>query len=395
MSQTDNANRQQGTAIISAFLVRELLTHGTLTLLTGNALGLIVYWGMLSAAVGMFAHLWIILLTVTTLLRIWHSTISRNKISQHNYTAITREYLLYATAGGTVWASLMIAYDPHQAVIMQLFLLITLVAMPIASLASNGFYLPVFLGFSLPILGSLVIWGAIISPSMNPQFTLMALLYSALVVSIARRYYLTLRKSVERGEENQKLVKDIKEANAKLLHLAYHDPLTDLSNRRQFEENAERLLSEIGSVRTSIALMLVDLDNFKTVNDTLGHEYGDNLLKEISRRIVSSSRQSELILQSQVEAARIGGDEFIIMYHIQGRSEDIEGLAQRVLERLTAPMQLGDGQFNPSVSIGIALAPRHATRIEELLRLADTAMYQAKQEGGGRYKITDPSRPIQ
>ena len=84
----------------------------------------------------------------------------------------------------------------------------------------------------------------------------MATLYSILVVGVARRYYITLRNSIERGEEKQLLIREVKEANAKLLHLAYHDPLTNLSNRRQFEENASRLLESLGLVINSLALML-------------------------------------------------------------------------------------------------------------------------------------------
>ena len=112
-------------------------------------------------------------------------------------------------------------------------------------------------------------------------------------------------------------------------------------------------------------------------------------MKEISKRIVTSSRQSELIIQGQLEAARIGGDEFIIMYQITPNDSDIKKLAGRVLARLTEPMQLDNKTFKPSVSIGIALAPQDATKIEELVSVADSAMYRAKHAGGNRYHIAN------
>jgi diguanylate cyclase (GGDEF)-like protein len=389
MSETEYAQSQLELRKIESLLVEELLNHSLLTLITSYGVALLIYWVLHASSESQFANYWICLFSLLALLRYGHLSYSRKIITQHTAATIARQYLVGALASGLVWASLIFAYDVSQPLHVQLFLLITLVGMPMASMASNAFYLPVFLGFGLPILLALLLWAVYLSPAFHLEFSIMGILYAILVVSIAKRYFLTLKNSIQRGEENQRLIREVKEANAKLIHLAYHDPLTNLSNRRQFEENAQRLLSDPGNVLYSLALMLVDVDDFKIVNDTLGHKHGDRLLQEISGRIRTVSRQSELIMQTQVEAARIGGDEFIIMYHMDSRDAEIEILAQRVLNTLTAPMLLGDAQFKPSVSIGIALAPRHATRIEDLMSLADTAMYKAKQAGGNRYKISD------
>ncbi len=389
MNETDIKRSVVGIRKIQAKLVQELLNHSLLTLLSGYGVALVVYWILNASSDTEFINSWFIGFSLITVFRLLHLFVSQQKITLDNAEAISRQYLLGATLGGLTWASLILGHDASLPLFIQLFILVTLVGMPVASLASNAFCLPVFLGFSLPILSSLVIWGAFFSPSLNFEFTSMAMLYSILVVGIARRYYITLRNSIERGEENQILIREVKEANAKLLHLAYHDPLTNLSNRRQFEENARTLLEKLGSVLNSLALMLIDVDNFKTVNDTLGHKSGDKLLKEISKRIISSSRQSELIIQGQLEAARIGGDEFIIMYHMEPNDTDIKKLAGRVLSTLTEPMQLYNKSFKPSVSIGIALAPQDATKIEELVSVADSAMYMAKHAGGNRYHISN------
>lgn len=394
MKQTDPKHSEVSKQRIQARLVQQLLNHSLLTLLSGFGVALVVFWILDSSSDKDFIRTWISIFSLITVLRLLHLFVSRRRINRDNAKMISRQYLIGAMLGGLTWASLILGHDASQPLFVQLFLLITLVGMPVASMASNAFCLPVFLGFSLPILSSVIIWGAIFSPALNLEFTLMASIYAVLVIGTARRYNITLRSSIERGDENQLLVREIKEANAKLLHLAYHDPLTDLSNRRQFEINAGSLLEKLGSVLSSLALMLIDVDNFKTVNDTLGHKSGDKLLKEISHRIISSSRQSELILQGQLEAARIGGDEFILIYHMGPNDMDIKKLAERVLARLSESMQLDGHNFTPSVSIGIALAPQHASNLEELVNIADTAMYQAKHAGGNCYQISNATQTL-
>ena len=109
----------------------------------------------------------------------------------------------------------------------------------------------------------------------------------------------------------------------------------------------------------------------------------------MSRRLTISSRKSELVIQTQVEAARIGGDEFVVMYHLTSDGSEIEKLAERMLEVITESMTLGGESFSPSVSIGIALAPKHATVVEDLLRVADAAMYRAKKKGGCQFVVAD------
>lgn len=249
-------------------------------------------------------------------------------------------------------------------------------------------YFPTFVAFALPILGSLIIWVLFFSTNLESEFAVVLAVYTALILFIARQYGANIRNTIEREEENKILVREIRAANAKLLQLAYKDPLTNLSNRRQFEENAAQWMEQLSGSSFSLALMLVDVDNFKQVNDTFGHEAGDELLKEISNRIRSASRESEMI--AQVEVARIGGDEFIIVYHLDASARGLDKLSRRILHEITQPTMLADRSFTPSVSIGIALAPAHASKIKDLVRVADVAMYQAKkaawQQGGNRLR---------
>ncbi len=375
------------TRLIEQKLIDRLLGHGTPTLVAGQGVALLTYWALRHGSHRVFMDGWIIVFTLITIGRFINLRINRRRFSPGRIHVIARDYQIGAFAGGLVWSSLIVGFDPASPLFSQLFLLVTLVGMPAASLVSNAIYLPVFLAFSGPIFLGLMLWSLFFSPGHKLEFSLMAVVYAALIVYVAEQYYSSLKKTIRQENENRILVREIKTANMKLLNLAYKDPLTNLSNRRQFEENAELFLEQLGSISTSLALMLVDVDKFKTVNDSLGHEAGDQLLKEVSSRIKSSSRESELVAQSHAGAARIGGDEFVIMYHLDFAETEIHGLARRILHDISEPFVLGDAMFRPSVSIGIALAPQHGSTIKQLVRVADSAMYRAKKAGGNRFVV--------
>ncbi|MCP5445585.1 MAG: diguanylate cyclase [Chromatiaceae bacterium] len=372
-------------ALIKERLLDQLMRHGYPTLVAAQCVALLVFLALSPFSEGGFLTIWIVLFTLVSVVRYIGLIISRDRFKRDNIKPIARYQVLGALLGGTIWSALVFTYNPAQPLFAQLFLLVILVGLPAGSLASNAVYLPAFLAFALPIMGSLVFWALVHTTSFRTEFTIVSVIYAALILIIARQYAANMRNSIERSEENKILVREIKAVNAKLLQLAYKDPLTSLSNRRQFEENAARLLEQLSGTASSMALLLIDVDNFKQVNDTYGHEAGDELLRELSSRIKSSSRESEMI--AQVEVARIGGDEFIIVYHLDAKSTGIEALSQRILHEISLPMELAGKTFQPSVSIGIALAPKHAAKIKDLVRVADVAMYQAKKAGGSRAVI--------
>ena len=389
MGQASGQLNRVNEALIRRKLIARLLRNGNPTLIAGQGVAFLAYWALKSGTGSRFLNGWIIVFTLVSIGRFINLTINRRAFNQGNIKAIAREYQTGAFAGGLVWASLIATSDPASPLFSQLFLLVTLVGMPAASLASNAIYLPVFLAFSGPIFLALVFWSLFFSPGHQMEFSLMAAVYAALIIYVANQYFCNLKNTIRQEQENQILVREIKTVNMKLLNLAYKDPLTNLSNRRQFEENAELLLGQLGSISTNLAVMLVDVDNFKIVNDSLGHEAGDQLLKEVSSRIKSSSRESELVAQSHAGAARIGGDEFVIMYHLDSVESEIHGLARRILRDISQPFALGGTMFRPSVSIGISFAPQHGSSIKELLRVADAAMYRAKEDGGNQFAVAN------
>jgi diguanylate cyclase (GGDEF)-like protein/PAS domain S-box-containing protein len=177
------------------------------------------------------------------------------------------------------------------------------------------------------------------------------------------------------------IIRDIterKRADARIEHLAYHDELTGLPNRVLFNETLRRRLSLGQRDGREFAVMLLDLDGFKLVNDTLGHEVGDQLLKEVAERFRQTLRAGDMV-------ARLGGDEFILLLEEPGSKEDIGALAQRVLHAIARPCRLGGEDLHLTASIGISMFPKDGEDARTLLKNSDLAMYHAKEAGKNNY----------
>ena len=176
-----------------------------------------------------------------------------------------------------------------------------------------------------------------------------------------------------------------KRAEAEIVHLARHDALTGLANRAQFSEKLEEAGRRLKRGGTTITVMMLDLDRFKTVNDTLGHPAGDALLIEVGRRLRATVRDTDLL-------ARLGGDEFAIIQ--EGGDSQHEGaiaLALRIIGAISEPFDINGVEVNIGTSIGIAIAPEHGSEPEALLKSADLALYAVKAEGRNDYRIYHPN----
>jgi diguanylate cyclase (GGDEF)-like protein/PAS domain S-box-containing protein len=170
-------------------------------------------------------------------------------------------------------------------------------------------------------------------------------------------------------------------AEAEIVHVARHDMLTGLANRMEFNARLDDALKRVKRNGGNVTVMMLDLDKFKAVNDTLGHPAGDLLLKQVAERLRSSIRETDVV-------ARLGGDEFAIIQ--QGESGQHEGaiaLALRIIGAITSPFDLDGHHANIGTSIGIAFAPEHGNDPEELLKRADLALYEVKASGRNDFRI--------
>jgi diguanylate cyclase (GGDEF)-like protein len=173
---------------------------------------------------------------------------------------------------------------------------------------------------------------------------------------------------------------ELEEAKARAQHLADHDALTGLPNRRLLEDRLTQALALSYRNRKNTAVMFVDLDRFKNINDSLGHSVGDALLKDVAGRLVKQLRVGDTI-------CRIGGDEFVVVLPEVKRSADVAHVAQKVIEQLSQPVIVEERELVVTCSIGIAIYPDDGRDAESLIRNADAAMYHAKELGRANYQF--------
>lgn len=168
-----------------------------------------------------------------------------------------------------------------------------------------------------------------------------------------------------------------------LVHRAYHDPLTELPNRILFDERLKSSLTYAARNNGMLAVFMLDLDQFKVINDTLGHAMGDKLLKEVALRLKGLIKESHTL-------ARLGGDEFIILLPAVSSLEKVARRARKILEGFHHPWIIEDNEFHITASIGIAIYPNDGSDAETLIKHADTAMYRAKEQGRNNYQLFAP-----
>jgi diguanylate cyclase (GGDEF)-like protein len=169
----------------------------------------------------------------------------------------------------------------------------------------------------------------------------------------------------------------------RIAHLARHDALTDLPNRLQLQEHLDGLTARARRRGDTFAILYLDLDRFKQVNDTLGHPAGDELLKAVAARLKACIRETDMV-------ARLGGDEFAIVQTLIDGQVEASALAKRVIETLAAPFAVDGSQISSGTTIGIALSPVDGTHPDELIKKADLALYRAKSAGRGVWCFFEP-----
>ena len=174
----------------------------------------------------------------------------------------------------------------------------------------------------------------------------------------------------------------LKEAEKQILHLANHDLVTGLPTRRLAMERLISAISIAKRNKTKTALMFIDLDGFKAINDNYGHHAGDEILKETAVRLCTCVREVDTV-------ARVGGDEFWVILMDISTQGSITKVAEKILDELTRPYKLKKEQVSIGASIGISISPDQSNNPETLIELADHTMYQVKQQGKNNYKLAD------
>ena len=192
-----------------------------------------------------------------------------------------------------------------------------------------------------------------------------------------------LERTAELAGANAMLQGEIverRQAEARVHHMAYHDSLTGLPNRALLSDRLDRAMLAAQRAEGRLALMFIDLDRFKTINDSLGHMTGDHLLKEVAHRLCHAVRASDTV-------ARTGGDEFVVLLPGICQVDEASGVAQKIIDALSAPFRLDGHMLHITPSIGICIYPDDGDDVETLMRHADAAMYHAKENGRNNYQF--------
>ena len=191
------------------------------------------------------------------------------------------------------------------------------------------------------------------------------------------------RELAQTVDRLQQEIKERERVSAELEFLANHDPLTGLPSLRLCKDRLERSLAESRRSRQMAAIMFVDLDGFKSINDNHSHEYGDVVLKTTANRIKAEIRETDTV-------ARIGGDEFLVILNSIPKRSIIERIAGSLIQQISQPVSIDGFELAVGASIGIAIYPDHASNAEELIRLADEAMYRVKNKGKNSFEFFSP-----
>lgn len=190
------------------------------------------------------------------------------------------------------------------------------------------------------------------------------------------------------------MTKRLNDNHQEMINIAFQDELTSLSNRRYFNENLRQLIVWATETKSSFAMLFIDLDNFKCVNDNEGHDIGDALLAQVAKVMTAITRsfclRNNISEMEKVIIARLGGDEFVIVIPQCDTATAIEGFANELLAAFEPGFVLESCEIKTSLSIGITMFPQHGRRINELLKNADLAMYNSKKAGRGRATIFKP-----
>lgn len=177
-------------------------------------------------------------------------------------------------------------------------------------------------------------------------------------------------------------ITDLKNAEERILHLANHDELTTLPTRRLSIDRLEKSLANAKRNKTIVAVLFIDIDGFKTVNDTLGHDAGDHILKETATRLCSCVREVDTV-------ARVGGDEFLVVLTNMPDKNSIIPTLEKLIKAVTTPYKFEDNDINIGASIGVALYPEHGESPQKLINLADQAMYEIKRKDKNNYGFAE------
>jgi len=368
------------------------------SLVSTAVVSLFLFYVVFDKVESLYAISWITAILLLTLIRGRH--LYKIKDKPKSYLKEENNILLGIFFSGLLFGSSILVIFPADDLAMQALMFFLLSSMIAGSVSLYSVHILAFLIYSLPILIAFL-YRASTLPDILVLLFLVGLVYYGVMLTTMLRVNRSIIKSLQTQYINQDLAQNLSHAKEELEHsnnelrkensarretqnrlyrLANYDPLTGLPNRHMFKEDLKLSIKSTKEKHSRMALLFLDLDNFKIINDTLGHAMGDRLL------IASSSRLKSL-LNDTSHIARLGGDEFVIIMNEVDEIQKVTDLADKIIKLLEEPFCFNEQEMFIGTSIGISLYPDDAQETKDLLSYADTAMYIAKEKGKNNYQF--------
>ncbi len=373
-------------------LFRQLISTSHIPLI-GSALGsILVTIALATTSTNSLLFYWLELVYITIAIRTWLTFRAKQKLKTIGYEPKSAiQYSLTSALSGIAWgaASLLMIDAPHTTVII---VTTSSLAMVMGGILTLGSFIPAFFAFAIPAIIPMIVVFILSGGTVNMILGVYSAIFFGLMISIALQFNKSLRKSSRTTFEKEDLIHSLSEANARistqnmeLNHAAYHEPLTGLPNRMLLAHRMQQAIAMNQQNQKEVAVLYIDLNGFKPINDKLGHDAGDAALREVSKRLSKAIRTSDTL-------ARVGGDEFVILIsevseHIK---EAVELVAQKCLAAFEQPFLINQHACQLGASIGLAVG-RQGLAADQLIAAADLAMYKAKMTGVGGFSWADSS----
>jgi diguanylate cyclase (GGDEF)-like protein len=392
--------------------VRLLYDNSFLANITVIAISALLVFVLQHSLYAPYLLLWFAAISLASLLRMGLLFWYKKKSQYYSSGRWAARYVFLTLLVGIAWSVLSVFYYYASHVWVQSLLLIVVFGVIATSVAILPSMMSAFFAYTAPQFLVLEVVLLLIGDTFSFALAVAMLIYAVLIFVSARNSNQYIKRAFEFQFQNQDLVSRLsdeveqreqlidertrqlistnvdlereiaerKRAEESLLHLAHHDPLTELPNRLLFIDRLERSISKARRFKLQLAVLFIDLDRFKKINDSLGHTVGDKLLRLVAQRFQSCIRNEDTV-------SRLGGDEFTVIMESLNKPQHATVTAQKLIESMAEPFEIEGHKLFITTSIGISLYPQDGNVAEELLRNADSAMYRAKEEGRNTFQF--------
>lgn len=375
---------------LRAAQAESLLANGSVILPANLAIAATTAWLIWAAGGSSGVFLWLLAVAAFGGVRFAvYRVVSRSGMALANPVRALHLLTCMSLVSGLSWTAVPLVFAIPGNGLLNGYLVVVAAGTTMGSIIQSLAYWRVALVFGAPLMAATVMMLLMAGDGFSWFIAANVLLLTLMLFRASMRSELSFVQCQNTAMRTSQLAQSLAMANGeisktsqRLERLANSDALTGLANRSVFNRRMDTLFERCRKGQTSVALLLIDLDKFKTINDTRGHSAGDALLKAVANTLAQACGRTDL-------AVRLGGDEFAVVLSGQELESRVNAMVMDVMKRISRPVIFGGHEILPSASVGVAFAPRHADNRDDLYACADLALYSAKMEGRRQIKFFD------